>query len=77
MPPLSPLAAHHRARIAHLSKTRSADDPEIIDEKREFATAKIQAYIERVVAEAPPLTNEQFARLRVLLEPARRKLAQP
>lgn len=74
MPPLSPKAAHHRARIAHLSRSRSSDDPEIVSARTEFAAAKIEAYIERVISEAPPLTNEQLSRLRVLLEPARREL---
>lgn len=35
----------------------------------------VAEYVRRVVAEAPPLTREQTARLRVLLEPARRDLA--
>lgn len=35
----------------------------------------IENYVKTVVAQAPPLTAEQAARLRVLLEPARRDLA--
>jgi hypothetical protein len=38
-------------------------------------TATIEEYVETVVAQAPPLTREQIARLRALLEPARRHLA--
>lgn len=37
-------------------------------------TAKIDAYVKRVVAEAPPLTNEQRSRLRELLAPVRANL---
>lgn len=74
MPPLSPAAAHHRARIAHLSRSRSSDDPEIVSARRDFAAEKIASYIQRTVSAAPPLTREQIDRLRVLLEPARREL---
>lgn len=34
---------------------------------RDLAAAKIAAYIERVVSAAPPLTNDQRARLTALL----------
>jgi hypothetical protein len=37
---------------------------------------RIDAWVERAVAEAPPLTPEQRAKRWVLLEPARRKLAE-
>jgi hypothetical protein len=35
-----------------------------------------QAYVDRVLAEAPPLTDEQRVRLAELLRPVRRALAQ-
>ncbi|HKI43099.1 MAG: helix-turn-helix domain-containing protein [Mycobacterium sp.] len=36
---------------------------------------EFESYITKVLAKAPPLTQEQVDRLRVLLEPARRDLA--
>lgn len=37
------------------------------DLRRDFAAAKLEDYISRVVAEAPPLTPEQRDRLALLL----------
>lgn len=39
--------------------------------RRQAATEKIAAYIERTLAAAPPLTDEQRTRLAELLAPAR------
>lgn len=82
MPPVRPgsLIARHRGRIAGLTRAirngeRPTEDPELGNAQRDLAAAKIAAYIERTVAAAPPLTREQIAQLRVLLEPARRELA--
>lgn len=43
--------------------------------RRELAAAKITDYIEKVVAEAPPLTDEQRARIAALLQPAETRLS--
>ncbi len=69
-----PQIAKARAHVAGLH-ARPNDDPQLVDAKRDLAAAKITAYIERVVAQAPPFTREQVDQLRVLLEPARRDLA--
>ncbi|MEX3645021.1 hypothetical protein [Mycolicibacterium porcinum] len=69
MPP-TPELAHHRARVAGTASAvhdgrlpaSALDDP-----KRDLAAAKIEAYVKRVVAEAPPLTDEQRARLADLM----------
>lgn len=58
---------HHRARVAALSRDRSADDPERINAQRDFTTAKLADYIKRTVDAAPPLTPEQRDRLAGLL----------
>lgn len=43
-------------------------DPSLIREtQRDLAAARIQAYIERVVMAAPPLTTEQRIRLAAML----------
>lgn len=60
---LSKAAAHYRAKIGALSRSRSNDDPELIEAKRGLIEAQAADYIERVLATAPPLTDEQKQRL--------------
>ena len=67
---LSKAAAHHRAKIGALSRSRPADDPELVEAKRGLIEAQAAAYIEKVLAEAPPLTDEQRVRLAELFRPA-------
>lgn len=56
-----------RGRVASLSRSRTADDPEFIEAKRDLASEKLAQYIERVVADAPPFTDAQRSRLTALL----------
>ena len=56
-----------RGRVAALSRSRAADDTELVDARRTLAAEKLEQYIARVVAEAPPLSAEQKARLAALL----------
>ena len=51
---------------------RQPDDPELVDAYRDLAAAKISDYIEKILAEAPPLTDEQRTALAELLRPVRR-----
>lgn len=62
------LSLSARGRVAALSRSRTADDPELIDARRDLAEAKITAAIERVVADAPPLTIEQRDRLHRIID---------
>ncbi len=56
-----------RAVVAALGK-HNASPERIADAKRDLAAANLEAYIERIVAAAPPLTDAQRARLaRILL----------
>jgi hypothetical protein len=66
---------HERARFAALTRSRQPDDPEYLAAKRNLAFAKTEAFIKEVVARAPDFTPEQIDQLRVLLELARRDLA--
>ena len=59
-----------RGRVASLSRSRSATDPDLVNARRDLAAAKLDAYIQKVVAEAPPLTDEQRDRIAALLRPA-------
>jgi hypothetical protein len=49
---------------------RSGDRSEVDDLRRQYVEAKIAAYVQRVVAEAPPLTGDQKNRLRSLFSTA-------
>jgi hypothetical protein len=73
----SPTVSSSRAKVAGLTLgvrtgKRQPDDPELVDAYRGLAEAKINDYIERVLAAAPPLTDEQRTRLAELLRPVRR-----
>lgn len=56
-----------RARVASLSRSRPADDPELTEARRNLRAERMAAYIARNLAEAPPLTREQRDRLAGLL----------
>lgn len=74
--PVSPInsdVAHLRARHAGLRRHSRDDDPAVVAARQELKAASIEAYLERQIAEAPPLTNEQRAKLAELLEPVRIK----
>jgi len=66
--PLSAKRRHVRGRIAGLSRDRAADDPELVEARQRCRELNLAAYIENVVAAAPPLTAEQRARLAALLQ---------
>lgn len=59
-----------RARVASLTRSRDADDPELLDARRNLRAARLEEYIRRTVDDAPPLTTEQRERLALLLRPA-------
>lgn len=76
MPSISPAADHHRARISGISAAikagkRPPDDPELNAAQQSFEQAKIDAWVDKVLASAPPLSDEQRTRLAELLRPAR------
>lgn len=56
-----------RARVASLSRSRNANDPELLQARRNLREAKLAEHIAKAVAEAPPLTDEQRDRLATLL----------
>lgn len=57
-----------RARLGVAARTR--DLPQIETARRNLAAAKLEDYVARVVAEAPPLTEDQRTRIAALLRPA-------
>lgn len=59
-----------RARVAALSRSRAADDPDLTDARRDLRAARAEEYIRELVDAAPPLTDEQRHRLSTLLYPS-------
>lgn len=59
-----------RGRVASLSRSRSANDPDLIEARRALAAEKLAAYVSKTVADAPPLTDAQRDRIAALLRPA-------
>jgi hypothetical protein len=71
---ISPAVAHHRGRVARITKLVKAGNrtpDELVDAKRDLVAANIAVYVEKTLASAPPLTREQLDALHVLLEPVR------
>lgn len=64
---VSKAAAHHRARVAALSRDRAADDPELVEARRSLRAELLMQHMRELVASAPPLTNEQVEAIAALL----------
>lgn len=57
-----------RQAVAKAGAAARGGDPErVLETKRDLAAERIAAYVERVVAQAPPLSPEQRDRLALLL----------
>ncbi len=58
---------HERARVAHAVRFHGPDAPQTINAQRDLAAANLEAYIKRIVDQAPLLLPEQRDRLALLL----------
>ena len=67
MPTLSPAVAHHRAKIAALSRDRLPDDPELVAARQNLAALRLEEHVCKVLAAAPRPTDEQLQRIAALL----------
>lgn len=72
---ISPETAHHRARLGRLSRAvrngeRPANDPDLIDARRDLAYEGLAEHIRKVVDAAPPATPDQIAKLSAILADA-------
>ena len=56
-----------RARVASLTRSRPADDPDLLTARRNLREARLAEEIRRVVSQAPPLGPDQLNRLAALL----------
>lgn len=61
-----------RSEHANLCKKLGPDDPLVIDKRVELRALRLEDYVQRVLAEAPPLSAEQRERIAELLRPGRR-----
>ena len=59
-----------RAKVASLSRSRSANDPELIEARQNLKALKLEEYVRNVVDNAPPLRPEQADKIAALLRPA-------
>ncbi len=56
-----------RARVAGLSRDRAPDDPELLTARLNLRAERLAAHVEKIVAQAPPLTSAQRDRIAALL----------
>ncbi len=59
-----------RAKVASLSRSRTPDDPELVNARRDLRYERLADHVTAKVAEWPPLTPEQTDRLANLLRGA-------
>lgn len=64
--PVPSSVASARARVGALSR-HHPDSPDLDDARRDLAASSIESYVRRIVADAPPLTDEQRRHLSALL----------
>jgi hypothetical protein len=69
MAAISPARAHQRAKAAALSRFRP-NDPELIETRRSLRALRLEEFIQKTLAEAPRLTDEQLHRLADIIRPA-------
>ena len=58
---------HERAKVAALTRSRTPDDPELVEARRNLRAERLAEHVAKVVAEAPPLTHEQRHRITTIL----------
>ncbi len=72
-PPIPTDWKQKRGRLARLSQDLPADDPQLGELRRDIRAARLAQHVEKILAEAPPLTDQQRDRLAELLRPVRRR----
>ena len=60
---------HYAGKVGALARSRPDTDPELIEARRKLRAERLAAHIEKVVAEAPRLSDADLARLASLLRP--------
>jgi hypothetical protein len=67
---VSSLTFHNRAKVAALSRSRPADDPELVAARQALNAARLERLVQAALTELPPLNDEQIGRVIALLRPA-------
>lgn len=57
----------YRAQVAALSRSRTADDPDLIEARRNLRAARLEEHVQKALEDAPPLTDSQRERIARLL----------
>lgn len=65
---MAPSASSLHARVAAFSRSRPLDDPDFVAARRDLAAVRLEEHVRYVVASAPPLTEEQRARVVAALD---------
>ncbi|MDV8146264.1 hypothetical protein [Arthrobacter sp. B10-11] len=66
-----PLLSSLRGRVGLLSQSRGKFDPDLVEAKQEFRTETAKKRLTEIVNAWPPLTEEQIARIRGVLDSAK------
>lgn len=64
-----PVWSTARGKVAALSRSRAADDPELVAARQDLKTGMLEEHIRQAVNSWPPLRAEQLDKLAVLLRP--------
>ncbi len=67
MPSHDPRIAHLTGRVGSLSRSRPADDPELVKARRDLRTARIEQHVRESLSNIGPLTAAERDRLAALL----------
>ncbi len=70
--PISPESRSARARLAYSTRQHGTTAEPTTGARRDYAAARLADYIRDTLEKAPPLTDEQRAKLAELLRPVRR-----
>lgn len=60
---------HHRAKVASLSRVRTADDPDLVEARRDLKASRLEATAREAAESLPPLTDEQARRIAAIICP--------
>ncbi len=66
----SKTVARLRARNSVLNYVRPPGHPDLVEARRDLAAEVLAEHVERVLKNAPPLTEDQVGRIVALLQPA-------
>lgn len=62
-----------RSQLANATKRHGANSPQAQEARQHLRALRLEDHVTKVLAQAPPLTDEQRTKLAELLAPARRR----